>query len=61
MNHTVSSIIRVPDYFVRSTNKRRSVKLKTVKSSVRNTILMIVRDESHYLAIEIYMVVELRA
>jgi hypothetical protein len=33
---------------------------KTVKSSVRNTVLMIVHDESHYLVIEIYMVVELQ-
>ena len=54
MNHSVSSIIRVLDYVVRRTSKRRSVKLKTVKSSVRSAVLMIAHDESHYLVIEIY-------
>jgi len=61
MNRSVSSIIRVPDCVVSSTNNRRSVKLKTVKSSMRNTALMIAHDESHYLVIEICMVVELQA
>ena len=51
MNRSVSSIMPVPGSLVRSTNKRRSIKLKTVKSSVRNTVLMIVHDESHYLVI----------